>query len=53
MRLFAQSLVQMLGIVRGHIIVQQFGKQRSLSSVLAYNKAFHLAPVLMRYLPID
>ena len=36
-------------IIFGNVVVQVFGQQRALSTVLALNKALHLAPEVMRY----
>src|SRR4051812_1049009 len=36
-------------VVLGHVVVQKLRQQRALPTVLAFNKALHFAPVLMRY----
>ena len=36
-------------IIFGHVVVQEFGQQRALATILACNKALHFASVLMRY----
>jgi len=36
-------------IVFGHVVVQEFGQQRALATILAFDKALHFEPVLMRY----
>jgi hypothetical protein len=36
-------------VVLCYVIVQELGQQRTLSSILAFDKALHVAPVVMRY----
>ena len=48
-KLFDEDIDHAHRVVLGHIVVQVLGKQRTLSAVLAFDKALHAAPVLMRY----
>jgi hypothetical protein len=48
-KLFDEDIDYTHRVVLGHVVVQKFRQQRALSTVLAFDKALHFAPVLMRY----
>ena len=48
-QLFHENIDHAYRVVCRHVVVQKFGQQRALSSILAFNKALHVASVLMRY----
>jgi hypothetical protein len=48
-QLFDENVDHTYRVVLCYVIVQELGQQRTLSSILAFDTALHVAPVVMRY----